>query len=345
MPSYADIDKLEFIHRCLHVGYFPYELPPPLTTKSFADYVKTNKLTFNCKYKTKLVQHHLSQIGKNRRILSIPNPINQYRLVNFIADHYEVIFGHTNKSHSSTSKPCYIPDNTTGHYRAIIPELNFEQRTKKKIDIRGLNTHSVKTDISCFYNFIYTHSISWALHTKSTAKQNKSSKDLLGNILDNLIRDAQDEQSTGIPVGPDTSLVIAEIILSAIDIKLKKKYPCYYRWYDDYEYTALSNESCQEFVADLESELINYGLILNSSKTHFTTLPISIKDEWITKIRDFRFRSIASWDSEISITDQFEDINAYFSMIFSYTTTSSTRSVLRYALRKLYNLKIHNDNW
>jgi hypothetical protein len=78
-------------------------------------------------------------------------------------------------------------------------------------------------DTSRYYTTIYTHSISWALHGKSVAKERRHDKSLLGNQLDELVRATQDSQSVGIPIGPDTSLIISEIIGTAIDLELRER--------------------------------------------------------------------------------------------------------------------------
>jgi hypothetical protein len=86
---------------------------------------------------------------------------------------------------------------------------------------RTASRYLLATDLSQFYPSIYTHSIPWALHTKSVAKAKPNDYSLLGNVLDLAMRNGQDKQTIGIPIGPDTSLVIAEAILSSVDVQLK----------------------------------------------------------------------------------------------------------------------------
>jgi hypothetical protein len=53
------------------------------------------------------------------------------------------------------------------------------------------------------------------MHGKEFCKQNlhkPAFKSALGNRLDELVRKCQDQQSIGIPIGPDTSRIIGEII-------------------------------------------------------------------------------------------------------------------------------------
>ena len=74
----------------------------------------------------------------------------------------------------------------------------------------------LKTDIARFYPSIYTHSVPSALHGKAAARADKKYK-LLGNRIDLWLRETQDKQTGGIPIGPDTSFLIGEILGTALD--------------------------------------------------------------------------------------------------------------------------------
>ena len=60
----------------------------------------------------------------------------------------------------------------------------------------------VHTDIVDCYAAIYTHSIAWALHTKSEAKCKRGDRGLIGNVIDNRILDMKQGQTNGIPKVP-----------------------------------------------------------------------------------------------------------------------------------------------
>jgi hypothetical protein len=95
----------------------------------------------------------------------------------------------------------------------------------------------LQTDINQFYRSIYTHTIPWALHSKPTAKVNRTLA-LLGNKIDYWVRMGQDQQTVGIPISPDTSLVLAELIMHRCDEELESKLPRVvrgHRFIDDYE--------------------------------------------------------------------------------------------------------------
>ena len=78
----------------------------------------------------------------------------------------------------------------------------------------------LRADFSRFYPSLYTHALSWAIHGKDLAKQNQADASLLGNRLDRAVRNTQDRQTLGIPVGPDTSDLMGEVLAVAIDLRL-----------------------------------------------------------------------------------------------------------------------------
>jgi hypothetical protein len=61
------------------------------------------------------------------------------------------------------------------------------------------------------------------MHGKAASKKDTSSNSPTVNFnkLDWCLRRGQDGQTIGIPIGPDTSRIIGELICSAIDGKLR----------------------------------------------------------------------------------------------------------------------------
>src|SRR3989338_5437350 len=83
----------------------------------------------------------------------------------------------------------------------------------------------VHTDITDCNGSIYTHSISWALHTKPEAKkkENRHEENLIGNIIDHHIQWMSNGQTNGIPQGAVLMDFIAEMVLGYADIELSRK--------------------------------------------------------------------------------------------------------------------------
>lgn len=140
-------------------------------------------------------------------------------------------------------------------------------------------THSyiLSTDIYNFYESIYTHSISWALHGKEIAKNNVRDFKLLGNRLDKLFQNLHDGQTNGIPTGNILSDLVAELILKDIDIlisaTLKDLNVQAFRFRDDYRF-ACKNKRDARAVCDRLALILNreYGLTLNQNKTLIQTV-------------------------------------------------------------------------
>jgi len=99
-------------------------------------------------------------------------------------------------------------------------------------------TIEIKVDISKFYPTIYTHTIAWALLGKEKAKFYFKQKDNLAALiadgdsdaelykyaesLDNAIRACQERQSIGIPIGPDSSHILAEAVACSFLLPILK---------------------------------------------------------------------------------------------------------------------------
>jgi hypothetical protein len=112
------------------------------------------------------------------------------------------------------------------------------QRAARSVGKRFVLT----ADFSRYYPSIYTHAIPWAIHGKAAARADIT---LFGNRLDERIResqDSQDKQTGGIPIGPDTSFLIGEVVAAAIDRRLEDKIGKLHgtRFVDDYYLSLLS---------------------------------------------------------------------------------------------------------
>jgi hypothetical protein len=196
----------------------------------------------------------------------------------------------------------------------------------------------LQTDINLFYPSIYTHTIPWAIHGKATAKANRSNK-LLGNLLDSPARCGQDQQTIGIPIGPDTSLLLAEILLAAVDAQLLKHLPQFrgYRHVDDYEFAFPTAAAADEALATLQSTLAACELQLNPRKTRIVDLPLPLETPWAPEIRLYRVRSGSK--------GQATDVIDVFSKAFEFARVHREDSVIKYAVVRMRSEVINQSNW
>jgi len=204
----------------LELGYFPKELPPPFESKSLSeklDEVNTEWDSISSSFgrperleysESKWVMFSIPKVQLSRRIINVPNPLHQSKLSKTIADRWIEIEEIFKKSTISSSSPIKDPKNK----RALITKQNFGEFKRRRLNESFDNLYEIKTDVSRFYGTIYTHSIPWLVHTKPVAKASRTDMTMLGNALDKDLRSLNSGQTVGIPIGPDTSLIIAEII-------------------------------------------------------------------------------------------------------------------------------------
>lgn len=131
--------------------------------------------------------------------------------------------------------------------------------------------------------------IPWATVGFSEAKRKAPQKhpdykDLWFNQLDYHQRMIKRNETQGVAIGPATSNIVTEAILSKIDEALLAKNFTYYRYIDDYTCYCDTYEQGQEFLRELNGELRKYKLSLNLKKTALTELPAPIGPDWIVEL-------------------------------------------------------------
>jgi len=325
----------------LEKGYFPAELPAPFTTGQYAAAIcspslpTTHPYVFGKKgpkYNSKCAVFNLARRGRLRRVLSVPNPINYYHLVKSISDNWVDIESHYKKSDQSLSRP--VVDTS----RALGWEKGFSVLSDAKLKTRSASKYILKADISNFYPSIYTHSIPWALHTKPVAKGGFGFSASMGNQVDTHARNCQEMQTKGIPIGPDASFVIAEIIMTAIDEMLipvvGKKY---HRYIDDFEFGCGSLQQAEATLARLQEVLEYFELSLNSSKTKIVELPCSLDPAWLHDLKNYKFRG--------GRVQQKNDLLHYFDLVMDYLNKYPDEPIVKYAILRSSSKTVYKDNW
>ncbi len=131
----------------------------------------------------------------------------------------------------------------------------------------------------CFYN-IYTHSLSWAVKDKDSAKLN-ANKQTFENQFDKLMQQSNYNETNGIVVGPEISRIFAEIILQQIDLNVLEKLHGFdingfkpkfgvdfdiRRYVDDYFVFANDTNLLEHIKSVVKKELQRFKLYLNPQK-------------------------------------------------------------------------------
>ncbi|MBS0295059.1 MAG: RNA-directed DNA polymerase [Proteobacteria bacterium] len=301
--------KSRRLKRFLEAGYLPKELPPVFVSSTFARNRKSLLAAWpNAhldQWKSVPEPFSIPKAGHSRRTLSLLNPISHYKVAEIIAAEWTSIKRHIRTSRFTEFSPIidFLGD------RALVPPNHLEL-DKRRARIRAAHPRALYSDILRFYPSIYTHSIPWAMHGKAWAKQNLNSAALrnsIGGRLDRAIRQAQDNQTIGIPIGPDTSRVVAELIAVAVDVRLAADLPSAYgvRYVDDYFIGVKSGQSDDAVASLLGTALRHFELDINSAKTSSDDAGQGERPSWARRIQTVEFRH---YRAELSLRDYFDEV-------------------------------------
>lgn len=315
-------------------GFFPRELPPCFTTSDFADVVtdetKTLPIEFTkrkdswCGYST----FSLARPAALRRNLALLNPLPFFRLSAKIVEEQERLFKLASPGFFCLSHP-KIQRNSQ---RAITTHEDWSSLPKARSLNRVAKKFILRTDIARFYPSVYTHSLDWAITGKKRAKENFGPRvTRLGARIDNLVQSAQGGQTRGLPIGPDTSLLLSHILLAPVDKALKRRKVHHgFRFMDDYELAFESRSEAEKALAILEEELGVFELELNSLKTRIVELPTELDHPGIQELRAMRIRPEGN--------GQDSDIIHFFSKAFELARRFPEKAILNYAVGRVKNL-------
>ncbi|RDV36908.1 hypothetical protein DV096_15450 [Bradymonadaceae bacterium TMQ3] len=308
-------------------GYFPKELPPCFTTRQFAQIVLENPSVQSLpknKVEFEPIKYGLTLPGPWVRNLMIVHPAAQIWISKAIVDNREEIFSKINIGSLSLSKP------TVSKRRALHTERSGAEVAHKRMELQPLGRYYLKCDVAAFYSSIYTHSLAWAMHGKSVAKVERYNKNMAGNLLDFCVQRGTAGQTSGIPVGPDTSLVLAELILAAVDRELVEQVGGLngFRFMDDYFFVFENRSDAERVLNVLSLCLGEFEIGLNSQKTELDVIPAEIERPWVTELQK-AYSNLTSRGGT--------DCSNYFSTAIDLKRKFPSELVFRYALGQIAN--------
>ncbi len=324
----------------LERGYLPKELPACFTSRAFAKAADSLAAVPPERESTRATGLSLARPGGLRRRLAITNPFSQLHVARRFAAGWPELEKHFAQSQIGLSRPI------EGRLRAFQPKTRFSDQIGPRLTRMNRARFLLSTDISEFYPSVYTHSLSWALEGKAAAKQRfalgRRQTQTLGDWLDRAIRNGQEGQTKGLPIGPDSSFLAAEIVMSAIDAAVQKRFPRFprsaMRFYDDLEYFAATRTEAEEALVAWESELARYELTLNADKTRITEAPISLQAPWFTALAAIRIRTTSE-------TTTANDIISYFDKAFELARQHPKDSVISYAIQRFRKWPFTVTSW
>ena len=331
---------------------------PSDSKTAFKEKKKEFANAFISKYNSsKCAVFSISKGKLSRRFLQIPNPKHFVLLSEKITGNwfaFENIF-----ALSDYSKSYPIPE-TSENKRSV------STFSKSVSDFRNelLSTSfdkliEVRVDISKFYSTIYTHSIAWALLGKEKAKYYFKQKDNIANLIssgdleaelykfaesvDMAVRSCQERQSIGIPIGPDTSHIIAETVACRIDSIIKSKFEsiglktC--RYYDDFYLYVSTKDDADKVLKGMQLILADFQLEINESKIRVKKFPFAFEDEFTTNLFLFDFKK----------TNLNNSLKHYFSLIWGFAENNPKKAdwIFKYSLRifEFNSVVIPKNSW
>jgi len=321
----------------LKEGFFPAQIPPCFNSEQYANLAlrPIPRWILDTKHKDYAYEKYSApRVGHNRRPLAITNPIPQLKLSKIICENWSSINGHFSKSKMSVSRPAF----SSNPGRSILITPTHQLPDKKLLLSRGAR-YVLISDISHFFPTIYTHSIPWAIHGKSIAKRNRGPS-LFGNQLDAAVSECQRNQTAGIPIGPDTSHIISEIVGTSVDVLLRDKlgkWPTGLRYVDDFYLFFEDYSEAVLALNKLNNSLSEYELKMNGPKTKIIPCEKLMEDAWTHSFSDYELSP--------EKIKQRRQLTHYFDIAFSTAEREPEQNVMQFAIRKMQSEIIKKDNW
>ena len=322
---------------------YPDDIPfPAFSTEDFTpdiadEMLESDKRKRQDKGKVKgydQIEYRATRFNLVTRLFHIPHPYPYAYLCKRLSEHWDKL-SHICENPNSREKPANYDKGRwiMGEYENLeqISVMNYSKLSdvKHRLKISTGKFYRVKADIASFFPSIYTHSIPWAVVGRDKAKVNSDDDTLWYNQLDEAQRDIKRAETQGIPIGPATSHIISEFILSKVDDALSDAYQ-FVRYIDDYECYCETREEAEKFILKLEQELRKYLLSLNPTKVIVEELPLAYQDQWVIVLRN-----------NISLQRQPSprDIMNFLDLAVDLQKRYPEGSVLKYAARALANSK------
>lgn len=331
------------LRKLLRRGYFPAELPPPFTSETFA----ASAVAFAAKWDSAKIRkfwtapesYSIPRYGDARRKLALVNPINQLHVAQLIAENWNDIKARLVRSNVSEFKPAF----SASAYGRAITGVDFDGVARRRARLLSTFGRYVKTDITRFYPSIYTHSIAWAILGKSYVKANHHTptfKNHFANFLDKAVGSGQEGQTIGIPIGPDTSRILAELVAVEVEEIAKAQIPDFdtrgVRYVDDMLIGLPESETSSVVLSGLSLALYEYQLELNAEKTGTFGLGCAHTPEWIHFVRTFALTTKAS--------QQRDDLDSFFEHAIFLADQNKHDNALLFAVKRAASFEIKDAN-
>ena len=346
-PSPKPAEVLRFL---LTSHYLADDFPSVITTGNFADFCAR---TYPSLETIKALLGRTTLYGSfsaprtttSRRLLALPHPTSQLALSLIITRHYDEIRAVIERSNITLYNTAFGPTE-----KRAFTGLDFKARGERESQILARCPVIMMADITNFFHTIYSHSLPWAVLGKEHVKDiresgDKAAKEMLeehwASQLDLAIQRGNSRETFGIPVGPDTSRIVAEVLLSGIhsnevfgkvvDGRLA------YRLVDDF-FIGFEDEGTARRCQDaLRRSLWDYNLHLNESKTRIVHASTVFDNGWKYEIDNFPIQIK-------SPAEQREAVRRLLEIALQHCNARQDAQPATFFCRRLFSMQIVLDN-
>lgn len=199
----------------------------PIDQFLFSKLIEDNKSRYTKPYK-----YRIRKAVAAYRTLSLLHPLAQWNIANFYGLHEEQICYFCSRSRFSLRAPTAVAssvyvekdENSNSGYERATTYFAYEGvsrlyrffNSEEFCDLEAKFPVLIKLDVNRCFDSIYTHTIPWVVRSKSYSKENTSIKSF-GNDFDKVMQKSNYNETNGIPIGPESSRVFAEVILQDVD--------------------------------------------------------------------------------------------------------------------------------
>jgi hypothetical protein len=228
--------------RLLSHGFFVPELPPCFVSEGLARHratiwrdIEARGIGELDKLVTKTSWFHFPRFGRNNRRHGVINPIAYMAIAKIVADKFVELRAIARRRSGMSASPLIFDWSGS---RAIL-RSNVDLLDDFRLDLASRRAKARAERFSPHY----------------------------ANKLDRYCRNAQDQQTIGLPVGPDTSRVIGELVASAVDGRLRQETGVTSRdasrYVDDFTVSSASGLSGDALIAATRRAAAEFELELN----------------------------------------------------------------------------------
>jgi hypothetical protein len=339
----------EFFAALIRSNYFPRELPPAITTRTYAEFCKTN-YSFLKTAQSGLISKTTNyetftapRTGVGRRNLALVHPLSQAGLSLLITQHRTKI----RKIISESGTSLYRTEENMAASKAFLG-LDFQKWRNAKASTYSEYQFVLQADISRFFYTVYTHSIPWSIIGKDKVKAwlaTKKKKKLdahWSNGFDVALQSCQSRETFGIPVGPDTSRLIAELLLAGIekdkDLQSFLTTQPAFRLVDDLIVGFEDESNARKCLGALRRALWKFNLQLNDEKTAVLPSRAIFREKW-----EFEHNAIVV--SDVDVAKQEGDIYRLIDLTLRYCAEQKSDCPAIWTCTRLGRLKTVGPNF